>query len=448
MTKATGISLFLPLVGLLIITIFCQVWFTVSGFTVRLEDIIILALAATLLLPALKSGELRYYFGPLNFPLFLWAIVILMGIIITILSPLDTVTKKNAIINGIRLILAIGTFFVIDWHSTASEKKLTVILSTITLFSFVTTLVSVLQMGHWDGWLPFALPPVLTTFKEGANTEQGREIFALYLGDTGSHTWSGALAMQAMLVSILAHYSNSYWKKGALWIYFGLLTLILIRISVRNSILGLFITIISIALIRNLTIHRLTARMARPLTIVALVSVLFYGLFLYAPDSYFAERIRQAIPTIENGQLIINRGSNIYGRFEYWSTAIRIFSDAPFVGNGFYSYQALSGSYGTNAVVHAHNSYLQTMAELGVLGVTALALLMGAMTYYLVRAYSICRLDRTATLWWEFTTASIIFLFFSMLFGNTLWSPNYIVFRMILLGVLASLVRRPTQWLY
>ena len=77
-----------------------------------------------------------------------------------------------------------------------------------------------------------------------------------------------------------------------------------------------------------------------------------------------------------------------------------------------------------------------------------LALLMGTMIYYLAQTYKICLLDRTAMLWWEFTAAGVIFLFFSMIFGNTLWSPNYVIFRMISLGILAGVARSQMQWRY
>lgn len=107
-------------------TLFCQVWFELAGVTVRLEDIITMILIGTPLLLALLTGKLRYYRSPLNLPLFLWATVIGMGIIVTLTSSLDGVTKKDALVNGIRLILAVRLFFVICHTIYCPPQKLKV----------------------------------------------------------------------------------------------------------------------------------------------------------------------------------------------------------------------------------------------------------------------------------------------------------------------------------
>lgn len=428
------------LLCLFTVLLFCQLWGDVAGFTVRAEDVLALVLLGVLLLPALTTGKLRYYRNPLNLPLLLWCAVLLMGVAITLLSPFDGVTKKDALVNGIRLILAVGMFFVVERHPASAERKLKAVMSAILGFSLITTAVALLQIGHWAGWLPFRLPSVLTTFKEGANTAQGREIFALYLGDTGSHTWAGALAMQALLVWLVGGYAKHPWRKWAAWLYFGLLTFILIRTSVRNSILGLFVTLVGLEVLRGHTRY-LIKRILRLTVVMIVVAGLLYALLYIAPDTYIFERVRQVIPRFENGELVIERGSNVYGRLDYWDIALKLFVSSPIVGRGFYSYRALSENYYHSPIVHAHNSYLQTLAELGLVGAVVLIWLMLHIGRYLYRVRRHFEQRGLGRLWWEFVMGSFIFLAFIALFGNPIWSSNYIAFRMTVLGILTGLAR-------
>lgn len=423
--------------------LFCQLWVDVAGFTLRAEDVLALVLLGKLFSPILLTGKLRYYRHSLNGPLLLWIGVLLLGVAVTLLAPFDGETKKNSLVNGVRLVLAIGMFFVVSQHPAPAERKLKAVMAAVVGFSLITTAVALLQIGHWDGWLPFRLPSALTTFKEGANTAKGREIFALYLGDTGSHTWSGALAMQALLVWLVGSYAKYPWRKWAAWLYFGLLTFILIRISVRNSILGLFVAMVGLGILRGQTRY-LVKRILRLAGVMVVVVVALYALLYVAPDTYFIERIRQAVPRFENGELVIERGSNVYGRFDYWGVALKLFASAPLTGRGFYSYQALSGRFLPMPTVHAHNSYLQTLAELGLIGTVALGWLMLNIGRYVYRSRRYFKLREPGRLWWEFVVGSLLFLAFTMLFSNTFWSPNYVAFRMIGLGILVSLVREKT----
>ncbi|MBK7215499.1 MAG: hypothetical protein IPH95_00055 [Candidatus Promineofilum sp.] len=129
----------------------------------------------------------------------------------------------------------------------------------------MTTLVSLLQIAHWAGRLPFNLPPVLVTFKEGANQEPGREIFALFVGNSGTHVWSAMLAIQAICVWIV----TTTMTRSVLWrlagfSYFLVLSLILVRTSVRNSILGLAITIVFLSLLRASRSRYVSTRLIVP----------------------------------------------------------------------------------------------------------------------------------------------------------------------------------------
>jgi O-antigen ligase len=170
------------------------------------------------------------------------------------------------------------------------------------------------------------------------------------------------------------------------------------------------------------------------------VVVLLYVLLYAAPDTYFIERIRQAVPRFENGELVIHRGSNVYGRLDYWAAALEMFTSSPLVGKGFYSYSELSSLFFPDRIPHAHNSYMQTLAELGLIGAVALGWLMMNIVWYLHRSRRYFKPQEPGRLWWEFVVGSLLFLAFTMLFSNTFWSPSYVAFRMIGLGILVSLV--------
>ena len=163
------------------------------------------------------------------------------------------------------------------------------------------------------------------------------------------------------------------------------------------------------------------------------------------PDSYFVQRALAAVPQFVDGKLVVDRASSVYGRLDYYALALRLFSQRPLTGYGFYSYQALSGRYLSRPTVHAHNSYLQTLAELGIPGVVALVWLMLRIGFYLYRTRRFFRRQGSGRLWWEFVVGGFIYLVFTMVFSNTFWLPHYVAPRMIVLGVLASLVRERMQ---
>lgn len=60
------------------------------------------------------------------------------------------------------------------------------------------------------------------------------------------------------------------------------------------------------------------------------------------------------------------------GRPQYWASVLQIVSDSPFVGTGWGTFGAVYPLYETVALegrlLHAHNDYLETLAELGILG--------------------------------------------------------------------------------
>lgn len=431
---------FTKYLALLTSLFFVQIWPNVAGFTIRLEDILILILLTVLFLWVLAHGKLCYYSSFLNAPLLAWSGVIALATCLTLLLPFSAEVKKDALVNSTRLIFAVSLFYVAYNYPIPVTSKIKVVFYTILGISFVTTSAALLQIAYWDGWLPFSLPSILTEFKEGANTAPGREIFALYIGNTGSHTWSGMVALQAILVWFWSQSSKHKLYRIAGLFYFVLLAVILVRISVRNSILGLFIAVLVMYVITALHSRYAINRLVKPTFVVAGAITGIVMLYIVGTEYYFTLRILQALPQFEDGQIIISRASNIYGRIDYISAAITIFKKYPILGGGFYSFETLSNALTGVVAVHAHNSYFQTLAELGIVGVIILAWLVSAIVLFLVSTHRSLNYNRQNALLWQVTTTYLIFLAYTGMFSNTFWSPAHIGIGMLLLGLLAAAV--------
>lgn len=430
---------------LIVALLFVQLWMDIGGFTFRLEDIVTIAMICLWLANSIKSGVFRYFHSRLNKPLLLWSIIIILGILTSVSHSLPPIAQKDAIINGFRLVLATCLFFVVYNHPLPAERKIDHLFSTVILVSFLTTLVALLQIAYWDGWLPFSLPELLTTFKPGADSERGREIFALFVGNTGTHTWSSMLAIQAITIFIVASSQRKPTYRLAGFFYLLLLVLILVRTSVRTSLLGLLISLFVIILIRAVRSPFPVNRVVKPLLLIITVFLGISLILFLAPQSYFLDRISQTIPRITTEGLLIDRASNIYGRLEYSANAFKIFLAFPIAGGGFGSYQTLSGMLGSISVVHAHNSYSQTLAEFGLLGGISLLWVIWAIFQSLRNAPPRRGGSIAMQRIWYLNVAAMIFLAFSAFFVNAFWDPNQIAFRMIAMGVLLHAQRN--SWL-
>ena len=425
--------------ALVTVLMFNHIWWDTGGFTFRLIDLVLLGLLGIQLLQALRAGRWRYVHSALNKPLLLWLGVLLLGALVTQFRPVLAVDQQDAIVNSARLALAITLFFVVSGSlaHTATDKTRTVFY-TVIAFSFVTTLVSLLQIAHWAGRLPFNLPAVLVTFKEGANQEPGREIFALFVGNSGTHVWSAMLAFQAICVWIATTTTTRsiFWRVAG-YGYFVVLGLILVRTSVRNSILGLVVAVVFLSLLRAFKSRYVSTRLIIPALIVggALLGVM--ALVTFAPEQYFVQRLVQTIPRLTGQEIVIDRASNIFGRLEYAQVGVAIFQRYPLLGGGFYSYRTYYlGMTRDTTISHAHNSYVQTMAELGLVGLLALAWLAWRIFSFLaVAGNGILQQAVWERRAWYLATSVAVFMAFTAGFANPFWEPTEVGFFMIALAL-------------
>ncbi len=418
---------------------FNQIWWDAGGFTFRLIDLALLALLGIQLLQALHTGRWRYAHSTLNGPLLLWLGIILLGALVTQIRPVLAVDQQDAIINSIRLALAITLFFLVagNFSNTATDKTRTVFY-TVIAFSLLTTIVSLLQVAYWSGRLPFNLPAMLVTFKEGANQEPGREIFALFVGNSGTHVWSAMLAIQALCVWIATTTTarSAAWKLAGFG-YFGLLSLILVRTSVRNSILGLVVAVVFLSLLRAFKSRYVSTRLIVPALIVGGALLGTMMLVTFAPEQYFVQRLVQTIPRVTGQEIVIDRASNIYGRVEYAQVGVEIFRRYPLLGGGFYGYRTYYLDMTRDTTIsHAHNSYVQAMAELGLVGLLALGWLAWRIFSFLtVSGRKIMQQDVWERRAWYLATATAVFLAFTAGFANPFWEPTEVGFFMIVLAL-------------
>lgn len=440
------ISAYVPiwLLGLVIIFRFCQFYFEI-GVTVRAEDLVLLVAVGLLWFPALFSFKFRYRSSPLDSSLIVWCLTIIMGIVVTLLNgDASSTLKTDAIAVGSRLILVPLTFWLFYHHPSSYKIKVKWLFGSVIGFSFITTAVCLLQIVYWEG-LSINLPTLLTELKEGANNARGREIFGLYVHDTGTHVWSALLAMQALCVWILILNVRHRLIQASLLSYFCLLFFILIRISVRNSILGLFLAVSLITLLLILTSQYEINRLLKITFIVISGLCLFIALYVFASELYFLERIIQALPQFDGRSFAVQGGSNIYGRIRYMRLAWNLFLEHPVLGGGIWSFEAWTTIYSNLPANSAHNSFIHTLAELGVVGLLALLWLLWRIGLVLFGAGKFFyRTHRTighhARLIWQLTLGNFIFLLFTALFANPFWQPQNFSFTLLLVALVICAV--------
>src|SRR5690606_22998048 len=216
-------------------------------------------------------------------------------------------------------------------------------------------------------------------------------------------------------------------------------------VSARNRILGIAIVIVGITLIRSHYSRYLFNRFFWPtLTVLAVIAGVIFVMII-APVSYFVERVRQILPQWERGSWVSSGQSNIYGRLSFAEMALGMFRSSPLIGNGFYSFRELSASWspsilGTTRVVdHAHNSYVQVLAELGLFGAAFLTWLLWRISAYLYATRKFLRGTHLHRFTWQLAAGNFIFILITAFFSNTFWFPYYMALSMIFLGLLASL---------
>ena len=121
------------------------------------------------------------------------------------------------------------------------------------------------------------------------------------------------------------------------------------------------------------------AMVVRRLAVVALLSVVAVALLTSAPPKVVGR----------TSQLLESGNRSVGDRIEYWLNALDIFKDHPVTGTGAGTFGYVLARYQRSILVYAqdpHNIYLQTAAEMGLIGLAALGALLAAIAGLWLRA--------------------------------------------------------------
>jgi probable O-glycosylation ligase (exosortase A-associated) len=136
------------------------------------------------------------------------------------------------------------------------------------------------------------------------------------------------------------------------------------------------------------------------------------------------------------------RDASSQERIEVWKKGLRMFLDHPFIGVGtgaFGTANAEGYSEGRKSYLKAHNLYIQTGAELGIVGLVAFFGYVAAMLYYM-RKYRKFIVDkfRKKTWTWGLLMAmqvSTLTLLVVGMFGHSLYRSNWFFYGALTIGI-------------
>jgi len=172
------------------------------------------------------------------------------------------------------------------------------------------------------------------------------------------------------------------------------------------------VLIVAAAVVMSLAVVLSNSRSG--LVVLAFTAFLFLGFSVAAfsrsgfRDAWVGKTVRAAFLGVAVLAVTVGVGSTIRrfalddllheDRPQYWSNTVEIIRDFPLFGTGLGTFASAYGAYEKTsstelALVHAHNDYLEYVAELGIAGA---ALLIGIVLYLAVSAYLAWRQRRNA----------------------------------------------------
>lgn len=145
------------------------------------------------------------------------------------------------------------------------------------------------------------------------------------------------------------------------------------------------VSLLAVALIRLPSTRVALRRVGVIIGIVALATVLLAGrVDTSAREGFFDRAASMSNPGNES----------IQGRLSFWRSAMGIFRDHPIVGTGPWTYGIATTRYQDDVRFYssdAHNFYLQTAAEMGIVGLMTLAILLASVVALWIRTLRLAR---------------------------------------------------------
>ena len=193
---------------------------------------------------------------------------------------------------------------------------------------------------------------------------------------TDPNDFAASLLLPFMLA--LAHVGREGRSKGVYWLGTTIIGLAVLLTGSRGGALALVAgaAVVATHLVRGTSAKDL---LRRAVPLILLVSGTAYVAWLLVPPSIWNRfAVEQTL------------GSGANGRFLLWAFAIRAFLMRPWLGWGYDTFPVLSGGMPADVVTVgiipgqvAHSIYVQSMAELGILGATVLAAAIAAQYFEL-----------------------------------------------------------------
>jgi len=356
--------------SVLVMLSLCEIYVEIGGRTIRAEDVLIVLLVIRVFVPVIM-GQRTLRASPVYAPLLAFMGAIVLSGFVAIIQPADGLDKTAAIANAARLILAYAVFVIVYNYDADPERKLSAIIDGVLLFGFISCGIAVLQILFHKGMLPFRLPSILTESQPGANVEHGREVFGLFIEQTGAHMFSFMLSLQALAAFCVGLRVRPVTRRAFWFIYCAVMVLILVRISVRVALFSFVAGCAAVFVVEHKTRFQ---RVASAIIVgyAALMVVRFFGTHQF--ENVWLDRIQVAIPLLSKQGIEWQVGTTMIGRFELWEAAVEMARDHPVLGVGFNMYGPLSGyRVFSEGLTHPHNGLLHILSEMGLIGMITFA---------------------------------------------------------------------------
>ena len=335
-----------------------------------------LALTLTAMWPA-RRERLRALLGGLTFAIVVIAIIAIITRLEPRVWPLapdvseDRLSYPLTYWNTLGLLVAIGIIGALQFACSARERLWVRVLATAALPLLVTTLYFTLSRGAIGVLIIGALLFVA---------------FARARGTLPTLVAAGPPSAVVVLVGYHAAALTGEHPTSALAVHQGHhVTIALVAAIVVAALLRLALAPVE----GRLRAPRWPLPVAPWVVFAAAVAAVVAALFIAGVAQHEIHEFGQtnAIANLQNQRTRLTSASN-NGRFDIWRVAVHGFDRHPVIGSGAGTFQNVWNQHRNSGmtIVNAHSLYLQTMAELGIVGLVLLLIPLGAVLVGLVRA--------------------------------------------------------------
>lgn len=199
-------------------------------------------------------------------------------------------------------------------------------------------------------------------------------------------------AYQVLALPAALALASSERRPGRRWLYYGIVGVIILSVvssQSRGGLIAMLVVLIATLLLSWRAFFRNPRQKAAYMA--AVLAMLAIAVLVGTNGDFF-----QRADTLLHPFSAADRGS---GRLDIWSSAWRVWKAHPWLGIGAYNFRAhsldiLQATPGVNTAAHyvtpgreVHNAYLETLTELGVVGLALFGLVLVFTGWYFLRAF-------------------------------------------------------------